>query len=435
MKRLFLIAFLILALAIPCQAARLLTSGFEINHNGSGASMGADGVEFDISYWETADDPGNTTQTVTKRSGNRALKFKNTTGNWGGGGWITTLPTMGAGQTYFSRFYIRIHTRTTTGGTDPKVGLWGSSVVAGLTGASVMLNTDGVEVSIDDTDCHLALRNFRDDVQIGASSAALDLDTWYGVEFSYAYDTGYSTLKYWKDGFYGTTLTTVVSNGAALANLAIASCAIGLGLSDTTTGEGYCDDWAINDNTGSYQNSWPGEGKVIMLQPNATGDVTNWSGTYASVNENPPDDASTIIQSKTLNQESLFRFGASGIGATDIVNVVQVNARYAGAGASANSTFKLEIEKVTGGTVQQSAAITPANTTWITNGVGLASIPLLTAHVDPDGNAWTKATLDTLQAGVKCTTSSTNYANVSTLWVAVEYVPAVRSTVRTPRMY
>jgi hypothetical protein len=99
-----------------------------------------------------------------------------------------------------------------------------------------------------------------------------------------------------------------------------------------TTGDWYFDDIAVNDNTGSYQNSYPGPGSVIALRPNAAGDVntfaTQTGGTagagnnFGRVNEVTPDDATTFNGSSTLNEEDLFNCGDSGLPANAIVSVV-----------------------------------------------------------------------------------------------------------------
>src|SRR5687768_15559667 len=65
---------------------------------------------------------------------------------------------------------------------------------------------------------------------------------------------------------------------------------------DTGSMNVWSDDWAFNDDSGSINNSWIGEGKVIGLKPNGSA-VSNLNGTVGSathhlnVDELPPNDA------------------------------------------------------------------------------------------------------------------------------------------------
>jgi hypothetical protein len=83
-----------------------------------------------------------------------------------------------------------------------------------------------------------------------------------------------------------------------------------------TTGDWFFDDLAINDNTGSFQNSYPGEGKIIHLKPNAAGDSNGFSvqvgGTvgssnnYTRVNEVTPDDATSYKRFSSIKPLKIF---------------------------------------------------------------------------------------------------------------------------------
>ncbi|HLC22261.1 MAG TPA: glycosyltransferase, partial [Candidatus Nanoarchaeia archaeon] len=102
----------------------------------------------------------------------------------------------------------------------------------------------------------------------------------------------------------------------------------------STTGQVYLDDIAINSDVGSYQNSWPGDGKIVHLKPNAAGDASDWTNDYTYVDETTPDDATTLVASNTANQiddHNIENSSTAGIASSDTISLVQVGARFNGA--------------------------------------------------------------------------------------------------------
>lgn len=104
--------------------------------------------------------------------------------------------------------------------------------------------------------------------------------------------------------------------------------------------------------------------------------------------------------------------------------MVQVGWRYRRSATGTGPSVKLEIMKTSGGTKSQSAGIIPNSTTWKTNQNATPWTYPLTLYFDPDGAAWTQSTLDTLQAGILNTQTTTPRCDVSDVWALVEYVPA-----------
>ena len=262
-----------------------------------------------------------------------------------------------------------------------------------------------------------------------ATSSALASGQWHRLEVSYN-----PTTRALEGRVNGTSLW---SGTASASRTTMVTLGISVGLSTVAGGLVLFDDIAVNDSTGSYQNSWPGEGKIICPRPNAAGDAYSWQKTtggagtntnYQLVDEAPPNDATDLARANTAVQD-FHNCTDSGIGAADIVNVVQVGCRYDGSAASANSGFKLEIKKTSGGTVTQSNEIIPANTTWQTNAASAPKLPPITLYLDPDGSLWTQATLDTMQIGYVISTANTNYARISAIWAMVDYTPATLKSV------
>ena len=76
---------------------------------------------------------------------------------------------------------------------------------------------------------------------------------------------------------------------------------------------GYFDDFAINDTTGSVDNSWCGAGKVYYM-PAASDTSTQWtpsagSDNYAMVDEAPHDSDTTYVQTATNGHTDVYGLG------------------------------------------------------------------------------------------------------------------------------
>lgn len=274
----------------------------------------------------------------------------------------------------------------------------------------------------------LQLFNTEDNVQIGSDSDALSLNTWYRVEYTADLTTlSSSALSARIDG-------SEFASGTANFAAGVGTFIIGSDLSDATL-DIYYDDLAVNNTSGSFQNSWPGSGKIIHLRPSAAGDsngfLTQVGGTagasnnFTRVNEVTPDDATSYNGSALLSAEDLFNCDDSGIGAFDSVNVVSVGVKMADlVGADATAAFKVELEKTASGTKAQSGALIPNSTTWVTNAAAAAFIYPLITYQDPDGGTWTQATLDSMQIGYIQTAINVQTIAISTVWASVDYTPA-----------
>lgn len=269
------------------------------------------------------------------------------------------------------------------------------------------------------TDRTLQLYNEEDSSTIGSASSALSLNTWYLVELSLDTTTLSSSAVEGK--------INCVSFASGTANLANGQSRCRVGNPNTsTTYNIYFDNIAINDNSGSFQNSYPGQGKIIHLRPNAAGDNAAWTGSYTDIDEVTPDDTTTKLSSNTLDQITDVNIDSpSALGDQDTINVVAVGVRYNGVGASANASFVLRIKASASGTVEESSAITPSNTTWVTNANAVPRNYPLVLYDLPGASTtpWKKNDLEQAQIGVRLSSTSTNAAQVSTLWASIDYIP------------
>ncbi len=385
--------------------ARLWTCGSELNSTSAN-------VEY-----TSANGTGVSISSSVSRSGTYGLRSNGLTSGSGSGATYQFAAANNTGPFYFRAYFYVVTLPTATNrfiriqdsSNNSRIGL-------GISSAGQLILGDEDSASI-------------------ATGPTLSANAWYMIE-----------IKIDLTGAGGTHIIQAKVNGGQLfgatnRNISTGVTAIRFGgnLASTpesqTQGDWYFDDMAINDNAGSFQNTWCGPGKVVYLRPNAAGDANSFAtqigGTagsannYTRVNEVTPDDATSYNASLVLNQEDLFNCDASGINAADKVNVVAIGARFADlVAADATSGLKFEVMKASGGTKSQSANTVPNTTTWSSNASAVPRASPLTLYQDPDSAAWTKATLDSMQIGYTLDAVSVRAVGVSNIWAIVDYTPA-----------
>lgn len=347
-------------------------------------------------------------ETTTKRSGNAAWRISNAAAIEG---W-RQIHTAAQGA-FFFRFYLYVIALPTN------TRVIGGARITGSNKISIRLTSGGA----------LQLYNSEDGAQVGSNSSALSTATWYRIEMSYDSTTLATTTCEAK--IDGTTFAS------GTVDLAATPTSLGCYIDSADATLDYIvDDCAINDSSGSFQTSWPGEGEVIVLRPDAAGDNSAWTrggvdsgANWSQVNAVPPVTTS-YNESNTLNQIDDYDLQATpaALGATDIINVVQVGVYAAVSDATgADPDIVLRIKASSGGTVEESASLDCNSVTY----QGPAPLPATTNYAltlyDLPGastTAWTKATLDTAQAGVREAVTDTHFARIAALWVMVDHKPA-----------
>ena len=378
--------------------ARIWSSGFELNSTDTNLDI------------ESTSAFGLVIQSSVVRSGTYAMQVVSLVAFDGQSMHYTYLASEATSKRYF-RLYLRVATLPSA-----------ENRVVVFNDSSSSLASPSVYLTLDETG---DLRLYDEDGQIGSESSALSLDTWYRIEILVDTTTaaGSHEIRARIDGseFAGSNTRDIISTNQPT------TFAVGGNLAgeNQTQGNWYIDDLAINDDTGSFQTSYPGDGAIIHLRPSATGDNSDWTGDNTDIDEVTPDDTTTKLSSNTLDQLEDVNLDASGL-TTETINVVAVGARFNGVGASANASFALRVKATASGTVEESSAITPANTTWVTNAVASPRNYPLTLYDLPGASttAWTPTELDTAQIGIHLTTTSTNAVQVSTLWMLVDYTLA-----------
>ncbi|WP_020684214.1 LamG-like jellyroll fold domain-containing protein [Streptomyces prunicolor] len=271
---------------------------------------------------------------------------------------------------------------------------------------------------------------------VGGSSATLSTGQWYRVELDY--DPSTDIQHVYLDG---TDFSGAVA-GAGFTGFQTSAIRVGAFtdvVAGSTTCDLYIDDIAVNDSTGTAQNSLPGAGNVVHMKPDSAGDANAWAtvvgGTagvannFTRVNEVTPDDATsynatTATGTTTTDDLNLASSASAGIGAADAIALVAVGGRV-GSTATTAASIVYRLKSQASGTVVESASVTVALNGWCTH-VNNAIRPYqLTSYTDPQaGGSWTPGLLDTAQIGYRGDISQSTTRRVSTLWLLVEYVPA-----------
>lgn len=391
--------------------SRVFTSGFEENTN-------TVGIE-----WSVVNNAGTgtTVDSTNPRTGTYAGKVVVATGD--AFGWIYEFLSVASTGPYYLKFAFQYTVL-------PSV----ATVIAAMSNAITFAGIQGAD-SIIKLSTTGTLQLFNGASQIGSDSAALVSGTWYEIEMQWN-NTPAAGSKVLEARLNQSVFATSSTITALNTNVRAFFIGANLFFEASATGTYFYDDVAFNDSTGTAQTGYPGSGKVVVLRPNATGDNNSFTvavgGTAGSANdwtrnsEVTPDDI-TSYNGGVLNTD-IDDFNIDNTPALltpgSIITLVQLNVRYRAAVASLEAAFKTRIKKASGGTVASSAAITPNATTWKTNANAIPQLPPQTLYVDPDGVAWTKATLDTTQIGYNISTTNTNAADISAVWLTVEFLPA-----------
>ena len=235
--------------------ARLFQTGFGI---GSFAATGPTSSP-DAQWWDNA-----AADTTVPRTGAQCLKLINQSS------WIYTFAAATT-RTIYVRFAFR-----KSGNPAIASKLVGTSNLnADDTPGTIWLNTNGT----------LELRN-SSGVRVGSASSVLSNDVWYVIEVQ-SVTTPTCSMAFRIDG---ASIASGATSGAPFStDQFVIMNAIG------TANTVFIDDFALNDSTGSVNNTWIGNGKVALLDPISDNTVTNFTGGSAgttnlwdAVNNTPP---------------------------------------------------------------------------------------------------------------------------------------------------
>lgn len=366
-------------------------------------------VANDTSDMDGAAATAGATESTTIRTGTYSLKVS-AAGVGDRFRWDKRFISSNGNGPYYARVYMRVADLP-----DALTTILNMASDASASKGTIKLNSDGTLELWDDTG------------QVGSDSSALSLNQWYRIEIYFYNNTasGFLELNARIDGSSFASTTTDTHTGG------VSRCLPGVGTATATNYVIYFDDFAINDTSGSFQNTWPGNGGIVNLRPNAAGDADEWDATttYEDIDEVTPDDATTIITSSTSGQVHDVNIDdtPAAIGSGDTINVVSVGVRFnESVTTDPDPTFVVRVKASSGGTVEEGSSITANSTTYISNNTSAVRLYSLTLYDLPGASttAWTKSYLDTAQIGVRLTNTPAGEARVSTLWMIVDFTPA-----------
>lgn len=371
--------------------ARLYQTGFELNSVTSGVELR-----------ETANSP--TISSTTMRTGSYALQISSLSS---GASKYGRLHHGSTGAPVYIRFYFYYTAAPSADNT-----IFRNATISPY--IAIKISSTGT------------LKLFDEDGQIGSASSALSTSTWYRIEVEYNVSGagGTHTAKARIDGTEFAAATNRTTGGSDSILLG------GNLLSEAqTTGAWFFDDVAINDNTGSYQNSYPGEGKIVHLKPNANGTTNSWTigagsgSNYEQVDEVTPDEATTYLRSLTTNAVDEYAIEAFPGNSYDTINCIAVGFRATRSAGTNSSGMKVRIRS--GSSVETAATEELAtNGSFRTNDLDSTNAGpySLVSYVSPaTSTAWTPTEVDSAEIGAIIVTSGDRYVHLGTIWASVDY--------------
>lgn len=424
--------------------ARLVTCGFELGgeSNPTNASLYTTGAPSPDGFAPVGG--ASVTNSINSRSGNYCYNhvFNSDAGNV-----VRFMPTMPAlGQTVYCRFYLNVVTLLAAGDAIflfslNSIGTATSAAIAGSQGVILELSNSAGSTSIYRPS--LSCSDGTTQQALGITPV-LNTNTWYRIEISLSIGTGaVDSVNALVDG-----VSFVSATGLSIADIWPSSVDVGAWAEFGTPSVGniYIDDVAVNDSTGTSQNTWPGSGKIVLLKPiSDSAKGTGWTNDNASttnlfdnVNNTPPVGIADTtsgggghqIRNATSNANSNYdamiaTYSSAGIGSLDTITVIDpIIATSAPVATSAKQ-----------GTVGVTTNPAITNISLGAAGSSGAFWGGIAAGFYQTGWKWSHGTIQYLNSLVNKSTSpvmrvtqvtsSTRVAMVCFMGIYVEYVPAV----------
>jgi hypothetical protein len=178
----------------------------------------------------------------------------------------------------------------------------------------------------------------RNGTVLATSTSVFSTGVYHYVEFKGTIDPSAGLAEVKVDG---TVFATFTGNTRSTANSFAGSVYLGQ-FGGANGGTYNFDDFYICDSTGSFNNTYLGAIAVKCILPTANGTTNNWAigggspaaTNWQSVDENPPDDATTFVDSATVGQIDRYTFPAV-TGSTVAAVVVNLRANISVAGTRA----------------------------------------------------------------------------------------------------
>lgn len=341
-------------------------------------------------------------------SGTYALRSNPTTtgtgyfglGTYNGAGTATTNPQ----SSVYARFWFRYATKPASASED--IALWRGSIA---TVGAIRINSSGNLIIYD-------VNNAADDT--GTSTTTLSANTWYMilVNFNVGASAAY-TMKIYDST---PTLLETVSGTGDFSLVSGEAFRVGKVFNENgQTVDFFYDDISLST-TG-----WPDPNSITSrVAITGTGSSSGWTGgtnasNYLEVDEVPPDDDTTYIQTTGSNSHYVALQDTSSIGITGYINSVKVRAK-----CKEPSTVSSSVR------VGLKSGVTTSETTGSNTTTSYSQI-FKTYPVDPNTGAnWTFVGFDALEAGV--TENNAVAQRCTAIDAQVDYGPPAPTPTPTP---
>jgi len=268
------------------------------------------------------------------------------------------------------------------------------------------------------------------------TTGVLPLNQWVRVEVAWKIQSGASDD-------YAEVLFDGVSQGAGTTFSLSTTAHVDINFTPSSLGgaiNGDVDDCALNDDTGTDQNSWPGEGKILLSVPISDAQDGSWVGgaggsgidLSTAVNNIPPVG---VVSGSATNTSQIESADSSGNNATDEYRANCETYTTKGLGASdtiilvhpvANTGEDIATNSKTGSIFMQANPVGNAGTFTFGNDSG--AIGTFPSNWRSFFGAPVYAPSVTLSSSpvvaIRKTDSGTRVASVDALGVYIEYVPA-----------
>jgi len=231
--------------------------------------------------WVTSVNGSPVIETSIKRSGNAAIRLNNTSAAEN----IQHVYRSTQGVSYIRAYFYLV-----AGSTNDGIGF--------ISVANSSNRKVGLRLGNTASNNVLHFYNDEDGVQIGSNSPSISTGVWYRLEYKFD-STTLSATTCEARLYAASDEATLLWNPSGTIDITANPDRFVLGqIGSEATLDIIWDDIAINDGSGSFENSWCGEGEIVVLRPSATGDNNAWTrgGTDSGANwsqeeEIPPDDA------------------------------------------------------------------------------------------------------------------------------------------------
>jgi hypothetical protein len=250
--------------------------------------------------------------------------------------------------------------------------------------------TQQLTVIIDTVTMTIIVKRSHDSgTTLASASLPVLLNTWMCLEFHIVIsNTGSVEIK-----CDGTSILSYTGDTMETTKPQISEVLFGCTkVTNMDYNRGYYDDIAINDTSGAQNNSWIGRGGILGLFPSGAGAHTDWdpnTGTnHEAVDEKPHDSDTTYVSTTTVDEVDTYAI-ADLTNSNYVVSAVQwlAAARLDEAGSAA-------IKPV----LRQGGTDYAGDSIGLDVGYALKKKIYDTA---PNGDTWTYAIVNAIEAGVK----------------------------------